>query len=117
MGLKSEPKRDGHLFPMVVSTPCRCIVKLRKQLRPEREGYTGITIFGPLAELVDALDLGSSIVRCKSSSLLGVTHRGIEQLVAHEAHNLGVVGSSPTPATRNLAEAGSTNLDVTFMPS
>lgn len=27
--------------------------------------------------------------------------RGMEQLVAREAHNLEVVGSSPTPATRH----------------
>lgn len=26
-------------------------------------------------------------------------HRGIEQLAARQAHNLEVVGSSPTPAT------------------
>lgn len=27
--------------------------------------------------------------------------RGMEQLVARQAHNLKVVGSSPTPATNN----------------
>ena len=28
-----------------------------------------------------------------------IYHRGIEQLAARQAHNLEVVGSSPTPAT------------------
>ncbi len=27
-------------------------------------------------------------------------HRGVEQLVAHRAHNPEVVGSNPTPATK-----------------
>ena len=30
--------------------------------------------------------------------------RGMEQLVAREAHNLEVVGSSPTPATETFFE-------------
>ena len=29
----------------------------------------------------------------------GSIHRGVEQWLAHQAHNLGVVGSNPTPAT------------------
>ena len=30
---------------------------------------------------------------------LVTSHRGVEQLAAHQAHNLKVVGSSPSPAT------------------
>ena len=31
---------------------------------------------------------------------MGVLYRGVEQLVARRAHNPKVVGSSPTPATK-----------------
>jgi hypothetical protein len=31
------------------------------------------------------------------------THRGIEQSVARQAHNLKVVGSSPAPATKEFS--------------
>lgn len=33
-------------------------------------------------------------------------YRGVEQLVAHQAHNLGVTGSSPVSATRWERAAG-----------
>ena len=32
-------------------------------------------------------------------------HRGVEQLAARRAHNPEVVGSSPTPATKETVEA------------
>ena len=34
--------------------------------------------------------------------LFFIMWRGVEQLAARQAHNLEVVGSSPTPATKNL---------------
>ena len=34
-----------------------------------------------------------------------LTYRGVEQLAARRAHNPEVVGSSPTPATKETVEA------------
>ncbi len=39
-----------------------------------------------------------SIITLRSN---GQTYRGVEQLVARRAHNPEVVGSSPSPATKN----------------
>ncbi len=35
------------------------------------------------------------------------TYRGIEQLVVRQAHNLEVLGSSPSPATNKILAVGS----------
>jgi hypothetical protein len=44
----------------------------------------------PLAELVDALDLGSSIVRCKSSSLLGSTKKPYRKHILYRIQQKGL---------------------------
>ena len=41
------------------------------------------------------------IIEIKLNFTYIIRHRGIEQLVARRAHNPKVVGSSPTPATKN----------------
>ena len=47
-------------------------------------------------------------VRFRSSApkvyMIKMVYRGVEQLVARRAHNPKVVGSSPAPATNNMAE-------------
>lgn len=35
---------------------------------------------------------------------MGTSYRGVEQLAARKAHNLEVVGSSPTPATKEYKQ-------------
>ena len=64
--------------------------------------------YAPLAELVDAPDLGSGAERCESSSLLGGTKSegwlsGLRQQFAKLSSQVtGSVGSNPTPSTRFL---------------
>ena len=64
-----------------------------------------------MAELADAQDLKSCDsnivpVRPRFSAPTSVTRtsyrRGVEQLVARRAHNPEVVGSNPSPATKQL---------------
>ena len=40
--------------------------------------------------------------KTESSLILSMTYRGVEQLVAHLAHNQEVAGSSPVSATKPL---------------
>ena len=62
--------------------------------------------YAPLAELVDAPDLGSGAERCESSSLLGGTKSegwlsGLRQQFAKLSSQVtGSVGSNPTPSTK-----------------
>ena len=65
--------------------------------------------FAPLAELVDALDLGSSAERCGSSSLPGGTKIGaladrLRQQFAKLSFRNGRVGSIPTCSAKLLKD-------------
>ena len=46
------------------------------------------------------LRTSQALIQDENSLTLASLHRGVEQLVAHRAHNPKVVGSNPTPATR-----------------
>ena len=47
-----------------------------------------------------------SDVRYLKSDIRNLNYRGVEQLAARQAHNLEVVGSNPTPATKNGNQPG-----------
>ena len=53
-----------------------------------------------IVELVDTLDLGSSILKCAGSSpATGTIYSGVEKWLTHLPHKQSIAGSNPAPAT------------------
>ena len=61
--------------------------------------WNHIVFNAPLAELVDAPDLGSGIERCESSSLLGGTNWMFSTAVVRHLDTVKVSGSIPLTST------------------
>ena len=77
-----------------------CTFAPANRLQPPKKGIDFVDS-APVAELVDALDLGSSISRCAGSSPV----RRTTKRSAYHLDMVGVLGSSPSVDTKQISKS------------